>query len=245
MQKIYLLERINEENLLCFLYLTKNPFIDFPLTMNYRAEEQESSRAEVRAIQELSISSTNASRIPNTPYRNYQSNNTENYFYFLNGHNDVAYFSNSTFDDFETYEYNPWGVLLTQANKNNLLYTSREFDFDIAFQFNRMRYYLLNLGRFSQKDLIYMKASNAFAYASDNPINFLDPFGLYNRGGMIPGISLGPGYGGGGGSYYCETTTSSCKSPCMYCCIYDENGNLAGYVTTCQCDYLIYCDEHR
>jgi RHS repeat-associated protein len=167
------------------------------------------------------------------------------YFYFLSGHNDVAYFSNSTFDDFETYEYNPWGVLLTQANKNNLLYTSREFDFDIALQFNRMRYYLLNLGRFSQKDLIYMKASNAFAYASDNPINFLDPFGLYNRGGMIPGISLGPGYGGGGGSYYCKKTTSSCKSPCMYCCIYDENGNLAGYVTTCQCDYLIYCDDHR
>jgi RHS repeat-associated protein len=131
------------------------------------------------------------------------------YFYFLSGHNDVAYFSNSTFDDFETYEYNPWGVLLTQANKNNLLYTSREFDFETGLQFNRMRYYLPNLGRFSQKDLIYMKAANAFAYASDNPINFLDPFGLYNRGGMIPGMSLGPGYGGGGAS----THEGTCNDP--------------------------------
>jgi len=100
------------------------------------------------------------------------------YFYFLSGHNDVAYFSNSTFDDYETYEYNPWGVLLTQANKNNLLYTSREFDFDIGLQFNRMRYYSPNLGRFIEKDKIYLDSRNKCIYVSNNPNNYYDILGF-------------------------------------------------------------------
>ena len=53
-------------------------------------------------------------------YKDTENPNFEPYFYFLNGHNDLIYFSNSSFDDFESYEYNPWGVLLTSANKNNL-----------------------------------------------------------------------------------------------------------------------------
>ncbi len=58
------------------------PGIDFPLIMNYRAEEQQSSRA-------------------------------EDYFYFLNGHNDVVYFAdyNFTKDLIETYEYLCMGKL--------------------------------------------------------------------------------------------------------------------------------------
>jgi len=47
-------------------YYTMKLGIDFPLTMNYRAEEQQSSRAEVGAIQEMPISSTNAYPILHT-----------------------------------------------------------------------------------------------------------------------------------------------------------------------------------
>ncbi len=120
--------------------------IDFPLIMNHRAEEQQSSRA-------------------------------EDYFYYLNGHNDVVYFSDQNFTPelIENYEYNPWGVLLTSANKNNFLYTAREFEFDIGLQFNRMRYYSPNLGRFIIKDKLF--SLNKFIYAKD-PINYSDIMGI-------------------------------------------------------------------
>jgi RHS repeat-associated protein len=117
-------------------------------------------------------------------YSDTEMPNGASYFYFLSGHNDVAYFSNSTFDDFETYEYNPWGILLTSASKNNLLYTSREFDFETGLQFNRMRYYLPNLGRFIIKDLIYSK--NLYLYAKNKPLRLFDPFGLF--GDIIRGV---------------------------------------------------------
>ncbi len=41
--------------------------------------------------------------IMNYRAKDQQSNRAEDYFYFLNGHNDVVYFSNSTYDDFESY----------------------------------------------------------------------------------------------------------------------------------------------
>jgi RHS repeat-associated protein len=90
--------------------------------------------------------------------------------------------------------------LLTQANKNNLLYTSREFDFETGLQFNRMRYYSPNLGRFNQKDLIYNNNANYYFYVQNNPENALDPFGLYNPGGIIPGIGI---FDGDSGAYIC------------------------------------------
>ena len=86
------------------------------------------------------------------------------YFYFLSGHNDVVFFADENFteDQIETYEYNPWGVLLTEANKNNLLYTSREFDFDTGlYQYNQ--FYNVSLAIYSYKDeLIYKIFSNKF-----------------------------------------------------------------------------------
>jgi RHS repeat-associated protein len=66
--------------------------------------------------------------------------------------------------------------LLTSASKNNLLYTSREFDFETGLQFNRMRYYSPNLGRFISKDKIYSKL--LYSMAKNNPIRYVDPFGL-------------------------------------------------------------------
>ncbi len=81
----------------------------------------------------------------------------------------------------KTFNFNPYGVLLISANKNNLFYTARGFDFDEALQFNRMRYYNASLGRFMQKDLIFQ--GNYFSYVYNMPISYIDPFGL-----LPPGI---------------------------------------------------------
>ncbi len=88
---------------------------------------------------------------------------------------------------YEICEYNPRGILLTSASKNNLLYTAREFDFDTGLQLNRMRYYNSSLGRFIQKDHI----SNIiyFKYAFNNPSNIYDPFGEYGFWIAIMGVT--------------------------------------------------------
>ncbi len=65
---------------------------------------------------------------------------------------------------------------MTSASKNNLLYTARELEFDTGLQFNRMRYYCSDLGRFIYKDFI--KNKFLFSYAKNNPLKFRDMFGL-------------------------------------------------------------------
>ena len=64
---------------------------------------------------------------------------------------------------------------MTSANKNNLLYTAREFGFDAGLQFNRMRYYSPNLGRFLQKDPLTL--FGYYNYVLNNPLNMYDVFG--------------------------------------------------------------------
>ncbi len=92
---------------------------------------------------------------------------------FINNSNtliDFSYYLNN-------YKYYPWGVLLASASKNNLLYTARELDLDTGLQFNRMRYYSPNLGRFSQKDIVYLYPNN-YIYVENKPVIYIDPFGL-------------------------------------------------------------------
>ncbi len=79
---------------------------------------------------------------------------------------------------FRIYKYNICSIMLFSANKNNLLYIAREFEIDTGLQFNRMRYYSSNLGRFMQKDMIFKETENYYEYSSNNPINKIDPFGL-------------------------------------------------------------------
>ena len=139
-------------------------------------------------------------------------------FYFLPGRNNIVYISKNHLTEEESYEYNPWGVLLTSASKNNLLYTARDFDFDINLQFNRMRYCSPNLGRFTSKDGLF--SENYFLYASNDPIGFYDPLGLaiwHYIAYIFPG---GP-------------CTHSSLSECLECCSQELKHNLAG----CRCPY--------
>ena len=99
-------------------------------------------------------------------------------------------------------------MLLTQENKNNLLYTAREFDFDTGLQFNRMRYYSPNLGRFTQKDLVTIGLNNlTFQMSFNNPISYSDPLGLYGISiipiGAIFGIICGTVEQSPKGNYFC------------------------------------------
>ncbi len=59
-------------------------------------------------------------------------------------------------------------------------YTSREFDTETGLQYYRARYYHSGLGRFLSRDPIgfYGSPWNLYNYVSNDPLYFIDPFGL-------------------------------------------------------------------
>ncbi|WP_083761159.1 RHS repeat-associated core domain-containing protein [Pelobacter propionicus] len=61
-------------------------------------------------------------------------------------------------------------------------YTGREWDRETGLYYYRARYYDPKIGRFIQKDPISFAGGdvNLYAYVLNNPINRLDPFGLWN-----------------------------------------------------------------
>jgi len=90
--------------------------------------------------------------------------------------------TDSTGNVVQTYVYDSFGniVLQSGALENPFTYTGREFDSETGLYFYRARYYDPSLGRFLQEDPIGFQGGdiNIYAYVGNNPINFIDSYGL-------------------------------------------------------------------
>jgi len=83
-----------------------------------------------------------------------------------------------------TYQYEPYGATTVQgeASANSFQYTGREND-GTGLYYYRARYYHPGLGRFVAEDPIGLAGGiNAYAYVANDPISYIDPFGLAPRG---------------------------------------------------------------
>ena len=90
----------------------------------------------------------------------------------------------------ERYQYSPFGITtIYNADKtqefdesqygNPYMFTGRRFDPETGLYYYRMRYYSPDLGRFLQPDPIgYADGMNIYAYVGNNPLNWIDPWGL-------------------------------------------------------------------
>ncbi|MGH7679896.1 MAG: RHS repeat-associated core domain-containing protein, partial [Gemmatimonadaceae bacterium] len=81
------------------------------------------------------------------------------------------------------YSYQAFGQLESNNSVdsvgNALRFGAREYDSETGLYFNRARYYDAAIGRFISEDPIGLAGGiNLYAYAGDDPVNFMDPMGL-------------------------------------------------------------------
>jgi RHS repeat-associated protein len=120
---------------------------------------------------------------------NYTGSYASLIFYYYDGLGNVAALSKYDGTVLEKYTYDVYGkpTILspsdepraTSAYDNRYLFTGREFDPCVGLYYYRARYYSPNLGRFMEADPIhYADGLNLYIYVKNNPVMFIDSFGL-------------------------------------------------------------------
>lgn len=102
------------------------------------------------------------------------------YYYHFDGLGSVAALSDSDGDIVERYSYDVFGEPnRTSSVGNPYFFTGRQYDDETGLYYYRARYYKPSMGRFLQTDpLRYFAGLNLYTYVSNNPINWIDPYGL-------------------------------------------------------------------
>jgi len=110
---------------------------------------------------------------------------SQTYYYQYNAHGDVVSLTNSASQVVNTYEYDPWGEVLS-ANEtvdNPYRYAGYRYDTETELYYLQHRYYDAGICRFLTRDpypanLKLPQTLNFYAYCINNPINLIDPSGL-------------------------------------------------------------------
>lgn len=81
----------------------------------------------------------------------------------------------------QSYSYDSFGNSKQTTNfRNSYQFTGREYDPETGLYYYRARNYDPMDGRVVSKDPIsFVGGINVFAYVQNNPINFIDPMGLF------------------------------------------------------------------
>jgi len=104
-------------------------------------------------------------------------------YYLYNGHGDVTSIWDIQGSLLNTYEYDPWGVVLEKTGMlDNPFQYSGEYQDAPGRQYLRARYYDANVGRFLTEDTYRGDTANPgslnlYTYVANNPLSYADPSG--------------------------------------------------------------------
>ncbi|MFH1869000.1 MAG: RHS repeat-associated core domain-containing protein [Candidatus Omnitrophota bacterium] len=110
----------------------------------------------------------------------------ESYYYHTDGLGSIVAITDSTQDIINSYTYDSFGNITEQtgALPNPYTYTGREYDSETELYYYRARYYNSRTGRFLSEDPIgFWGGNNFYTYCFNNPISWIDPFGLCAKSG--------------------------------------------------------------
>ena len=151
------------------------------------------------------------------------------YYYFTDALGSVRFITDHTGDIQESYSYDPFGMpygmvdagaddnwltedtirYLESPLGNPYMFTARRWDYGALLYYYRFRDYNPSLGRFCQPDpLHYIDGMNLYAYCNNNPLKWLDPWGLDKQDGTDPFI-IGPVTALCGGFVICVAPTAT------------------------------------
>jgi RHS repeat-associated protein len=112
-------------------------------------------------------------------------------YYNVDGLGSITSLASGTGSLAQTYTFDSFGNRTASSGSltNPFQFTGREFDSETNLYYNRNRYYDSSTGRFLSEDPWDADPtyddSNLYEYVGNNPVNFIDPLGLYT---MKPGV---------------------------------------------------------
>ena len=112
-------------------------------------------------------------------------------YYDADGIGSITSLSNGTGTISQSYGYDSFGKQTSSSGTltNPFQFTGREFDSETSLYFNRARYYDPQTGGFLTEDPIGFDGGvNFYAYVLNNPVSFVDPFGLKLCKVFLPGL---------------------------------------------------------
>ena len=124
-------------------------------------------------------------------------------FYGYDGHGSVRQLTSSTGAITDTYDYDAFGNMVDQTGPtpNNYLFAGEQYDPALRLYYNRARYLNTTSSRFWSMDT-YEGDSEApislhrYLYASDDPVNRLDPTGADDLASITVAASISASLGG-------------------------------------------------
>jgi RHS repeat-associated protein len=126
----------------------------------------------------------------------------EVYYYHADGLGSVRELTDDTGSIAKSYQYKSFGRIHSQTGTLHqpFTFTGREYDSEIGLYYYRSRYYNPRTGRFLTKDPIGFAGGdvNLYRYTRNNPINWVDPTGMFfflYHGGISLAAGLAEGRG--------------------------------------------------
>ena len=136
----------------------------------------------------------------------------QDYYYLYDGQGNVIQLTDSTVKVIINYEYDAFGNITRQDGSlsllnpaqsgNNYQFQTKEFDSDSGLIYFGARYYDPQLGRWLTPDPLGMPdGPNTYIYCNNNPVGWLDPWGLCGekKYPIDKGWRMCPRYGNWGG----------------------------------------------
>jgi RHS repeat-associated protein len=116
---------------------------------------------------------------------------TGTYYYLFDGLGSVVGLTDSSGNVVNTYTYDPYGntTSVSETVSNPFRFIGAEWDSSTGLYKMGERYYDPTIGRFTQPDPL---DGQTYTYAGNNPVNFVDPAGLYS---IACPACFGPGGG--------------------------------------------------